>query len=58
MTKSEALSDINSTIDQIRECCRNVSDDLDASYVANSVEMWLDQLRREVEAYEDAEGDE
>lgn len=55
MTKREALDNINSTIDQIRECCRNVDDDLDASYVANSVEIWSDQLRSDIRAYEDAE---
>ncbi len=55
MTKSEVLSEINGTIEQIKECCRNVDDDLDASYVANSVETWLDQLRNDIKAYEDAE---
>lgn len=58
MTRSEALRTINDTIDQIKECCRNVDDDLDASYVANSVEQWLDQLRNDIRAYEDAEWDE
>ncbi len=58
MTKSEALRTINDTIDQIKDSCRNVDDDLDASYVANCVEQWLDQLRNDIRIYEDAEWDE
>lgn len=59
MTKSEALYEINGTIDQIAECVRmHVDDVLDASYVANGVEQWLDQLRNDISAYDDAEEEE
>lgn len=56
MSRSEIMDEINSTIDQICESCHNVDDDiLEASYVANCVEQWLDQLRSEIEEYENTE---
>lgn len=59
MTKNEALNDINGTIDQIGECVRLHADNgSDAEYIANSVEQWLDQLRCDIAAYNDAEDDE
>jgi hypothetical protein len=58
MTKSEALDNINGTIEQIREYCRHVDDGMDASYVANSIESWLDQLRNDIRDYDDAEDEE
>lgn len=58
MTKSEALDDINGTIGQIREYANRYADSgSEAIYIANSIEQWLDQLRRDIEIYEDAEED-
>lgn len=57
--RKEIMENINSTIDQICESCHNVDDDiLEACYVANCVEQWLDQLRREIEEYENTEEEE
>lgn len=53
MSRKDIMHEINGTIDQICESCHNVDDDiLDACYVANCVEQWLDQLRSEIEEYE------
>lgn len=52
-SRREIMDEINGTIDQICESCRNVDDDiLEACYVANCIEQWLNQLRREIEEYE------
>ena len=58
--RKEIMDEINGSIDQICESCHNVDDGdiLEACYVANCVEQWLDQLRREIEEYENAEEDE
>lgn len=55
MTRTEIMSDINDTITQIRSCCDYVDNSLDASYVANNIEMWLDQLRNEIDKYDDSD---
>ena len=55
MSKAEIMSDINDTIKQIGSCCYYVDNSLDASYVANNIEMWLDQLRTEIERFDDAD---
>ena len=58
MYKSEALNDINGTISQIREYAnRYANSGLEASYIANSIEQWLDQLRNDIRAYDDAKED-
>ena len=52
-SRREIMNEINDTIDQICESCHNVDDDiLEACYVANCIEQWLDQLRKEIEEYE------
>lgn len=53
--RNELLNDINSSIDMIAESCRNVDNIDDASYVANCVHQWLDQLTSEIGAYEEEE---
>ena len=55
MTKKEAMREINGTIDMIREAARNVDSESDATYVASTVEQWADQLRCDIDAYENAE---
>ena len=55
MARTEIMSDINDTITQIRSCCDYVDNSLDASYVANNIEMWLDQLRNEIDKYDDSD---
>lgn len=55
MTKREAMHEINGTIDMIREAARNVDSESDALYVASTVEQWADQLRRDIDEYENAD---
>ena len=56
MSKTEIMEKINETIDHIKwNVCHTVEDSMDASYVANGIETWLDTLRDEIREYDDAE---
>ena len=54
MSRDEILSEINDTIDTIKSYCNHVDDILDACYVKNNIETWLDTLREEIDKYDDA----
>ena len=48
------LSDIIATADTLKGVANASIENIDdARYVADNVEMWLDQLKREIEDYEE-----
>ncbi len=53
MTSQEKLHDINDTIKTITSYCTYAQSIDDAEYTANSIEIWLDQLKREIDEYKD-----
>lgn len=55
MTKAKALEDINETIDMIRNAANPASSGVNAEHVKNTVQMWIDQLGRDIEVYNEIE---
>lgn len=50
------MSDIKATADTLRDAANSVVSDIsDARYLADEVGMWLDQLKREIDEYEEEE---
>lgn len=47
------LRDVNETFSMISEAARHVSSKADAEYAARTVELWLDQVNREIEELEE-----
>lgn len=50
-----SLRDVNETLDMIREKASHVSSSVDAEYASREIEMWLDQLNREIEELKEIE---
>lgn len=56
VTNMARMSDIKATADTLKDAANSVVSDIsDARYLADEVGMWLDQLKREIDEYEEDE---